>query len=217
MRRRCARHLLRPAHPIVLGLTGSIGMGKSTAAEALRRLHVPVLSSDDVVHGLLNKGGSAVAAVAAAFPKAFIDGAIDRPTVAKEVFGKPDKLANLESILHPMVLKESARYIARQRYARHPLVALDIPLLYETGGEARCHAVAVVTAPGFVQRARVLRRPGQTPARFAAILARQMADGEKRHRADFVVPTGLSRRDSLRRLRRIVVLLKTRSITSGRS
>jgi dephospho-CoA kinase len=193
---------------IIVGLTGSIGMGKSTAAEALHRLGIPVLSSDAVVHRLLAAGGRGVAPVAAAFPKARAGNAIDRKRLAAEVFGKPAALLKLEKILHPLVWAESDRFVARARAQRRPLVALDVPLLYETHGEARTHAVAVVTAPAFVQRARVLGRPGQSAERLAAIRARQMPDGEKKRRADFIVPTGLSRRDSLRRLRRIAVLLK---------
>jgi dephospho-CoA kinase len=214
VRRRRFHRIVRPDRPIVLGLTGSIGMGKTTAANALKRLGIPVLSSDHLVHRLLAHGGRAVAPVATAFPDTYKAGAINRPAMAQEVFGKPDKLSKLESILHPLVLAESARYVARQRSQRHRLVVLDIPLLYETGGENRTHAVIVVTAPPFVQRARVLARRGQSPERLAAILARQMPDAEKKRRADFVVPTGLSHRDSLRRLRRIVVLLKSGSMKS---
>ena len=208
MRRRRPIHRLRPSRPFILGLTGSIGMGKSTAAEALHRLGIPVLSSDAVVHRLLAAGGRGVAPVAAAFPKARIGNAIDRKLLAAEVFGKPAALLKLESILHPLVWAESDRFVARARAQRRPLVVLDVPLLYETHGEARTHAVAVVTAPAFVQRARVLGRPGQSAERLAAIRKRQMPDGDKKRRADFVVPTGLARRDSLRRLRRIAVLLK---------
>jgi dephospho-CoA kinase len=189
-------------------LTGSIGMGKSTAAEALHRLGIPVLSSDAVVHRLLAAGGRAVAPVAAAFPNARAGNAIDRKRLGVEVFGKPAALSKLEAILHPLVWDESDRFVARARAQRRSLVVLDVPLLYETHGELRAHAVAVVIAPAFVQCARVLRRPGQSPERLAAIRARQMSDGEKKRRADFIVPTGLSRRDSLRRLWRIAVLLK---------
>ena len=205
--RRSTAHRLRPLRPIVLGLTGSIGMGKSTAAAAFLRLGVPVLSSDKIVHRLLAKGGRGVTPVAAVFPNTRTNGAISRDVLAKEVFGKPEALAKLESILHPLVWQETDRFLARMRRARRRLVVLDVPLLYETHGETRTHAVAVVTAPDFIQRARVLKRSGQTPARLAAILARQMPDREKRRCADFVVPTGLSRRDSLRRLQRIVMVL----------
>ncbi len=149
-----------------------------------------------------------MAPVAAAFPKARVGNAIDRKILGSEVFGKPAALLKLETILHPLVWAESDRFVARARRQRRPLIVLDVPLLYETHGEARTHAVAVVTAPAFVQRARVLGRPGQSAERLAAIRARQMSDGDKKRRADFIVPTGLSRRDSLRRLRQIAVLLK---------
>lgn len=208
MSRRRLKRRLRPSRPLVLGLTGSIGMGKSTAASALQRLGIPVLSSDAVVHRLLAGGGRGVTPVAAAFPKTFVGNAIDRGRLAAEVFGKPAALLKLEAILHPLVWEESDRFVARARAQRRPMVVLDVPLLYETHGEARTHAVAVVMAPAFVQRTRVLSRPGQSSERLAAIRARQMPDGDKKRRADFVVPTGLSRRDSLRRLRRIAVLLK---------
>ena len=135
--------------------------------------------------------------------------------LAKEVFSRPEALARLEAILHPLVWQEEDRFLARMRRAGRPLVVLDVPLLYETRGEQRTHAVVVVTAPDFVQRARVLRRPGQTPGRLAAILARQMTDREKRRRADYVVPTGLTRRDSLRRLRRIVMVLSSSTKAHG--
>lgn len=207
-RTRRARQRRRPASPFVLALTGSIGMGKSTAADAFRRLGVPVFSSDDAVHRLLGVGGRGVTPVALAFPSARDGGAINRVKLAAEVFGSPEKLARLERIVHPLVWAETDRFAAAARRARRPLIVLDVPLLYETKGETRADAVAVVTAPRFVQRARVLRRPGQNPQRLTAILARQMPDSEKRRRADFVIPTGSSKRESLRRLARIVMLLR---------
>lgn len=208
-KRRFARRL-RPPRPVVLGLTGSVGMGKSTAAKALRRLGVPVFSSDAAVHRLLGPGGGAVNAVAAAFPNARKGNAISRPLLAKEVFGNPQALARLEAILHPLERRIAERFVTRARSARKPIVALDIPLLYEARRENTVHAIVAVTAPKFVQEARVLRRPGHTRARLEAILARQLADREKRRRADFVVPTGLDKRASLRRLVRIVRMLVTR-------
>jgi dephospho-CoA kinase len=185
-------------------------MGKSTAAAALRRLGIPVFSSDAAVHRLLGPGGRAVGEVAAAFPAAVIGSAISRRQLAKEVFGNAGTLARLEEILHPLERMEAERFVAAARRARRPIVALDIPLLYEAGRENRVHAVVAVTAPRFVQEARVLRRPGFTRARLAAILARQLADREKRARADFVVPTGLDKRSSLRRLTQIVRMIEHR-------
>ncbi|GIK97980.1 MAG: dephospho-CoA kinase [Alphaproteobacteria bacterium] len=192
----------------ILGLTGSIGMGKTTAASVLRRLKVPVHDADAAVHRLSGKGGAAVAAIEAAFPGVVKNGAVDRLELGRRVFGDPAALAKLEAILHPLVRRGTRRFLARARAARRPLVVLDVPLLFETGGEARCDAVLVVSAPRFVQRARVLARPGMTEERLAGIEARQMPDGEKRRRADYVVPTGLDRRTALRAIRRALKLAR---------
>lgn len=192
----------------VLGLTGSIGMGKSTAAAALRREGVPVHDADAAVHRLLGRGGAAVAAVEAAFPGVTGDGAVDRQALGRRVFGDPAALARLEAILHPLVQRATRRFLARARRARRPLAVLDIPLLFETGGDRRCDAVIVVSAPRFVQRARVLKRRGMTPDRLAGIEGRQMPDAQKRRRADVVVPTGLDRRTALRALRQVLKLAR---------
>jgi dephospho-CoA kinase len=189
---------------VVLGLTGSIGMGKSTAATMLRRLGVPVHDADATVHRLLGRSGRAVAAVAAAFPGTAGPAGIDRAALGRRVFGDAAALRRLERILHPLVRADTARFLRRMRARREPLVVLDIPLLFETAGEGRCDGIIVVTAPAFLQRARVLGRPGMSEARFAAILAKQMPDREKRRRADFIVLTGLGRRETLRRLAEIV-------------
>lgn len=197
---------------IVLGLTGSIGMGKSTAASLLRRLGVPVHDADAAVHRLLGPRGAAVAAVAAAFPGTESARGIDRAALGRRVFGNAASLRRLEAILHPLVRADTDRFLRRMGARRVPLVVLDIPLLFESGGRRRCDAVMVVSAPAFLQRARVLARPGMSEARLAAILATQMPDGEKRRRADFIVPTGLGRRVTLRRLADIVkVLTKNRA------
>lgn len=193
---------------VILGLTGSIGMGKSTAAAMLRRLGVPVHDADATVHRLLGRGGKAVAAVAEAFPAVLEDGAIDRARLGAAVFEDRAALRRLEAILHPLVRDDSRAFVKRQARRRVPLVCLDIPLLFETGGEHRCDAVLVVTAPALVQASRVLRRPGMTRARFEAIRAAQVADREKRRRADFVVTSGLGKRETLRRLAAIVRLLR---------
>jgi len=195
---------------IVLGLTGSIGMGKSTAARMLRRLGCPVHDADKAVHRLYAKGGAAVPGIAAAFPGTVIDGAVDRAALAARVVGDATALARLEAIVHPLVRKASDDFLRFHARRGAALVVMDIPLLFETGGHARVDYVLVVTAPPSVQRARVLARPGMTEAKFAAILARQMSDQEKRHRADFVVPTGLGRRYSLQCLTRIVRMLTGR-------
>jgi dephospho-CoA kinase len=192
----------------VLCLTGSIGMGKSTAGQLLRRLGVPVHDADETVHRLLGKGGAAVAAVAAAFPGVAAAGAIDRRKLGARVFADPVALRRLEAILHPAVGEAARRFLRQQARARRPLAVLDIPLLFETGGGRRCAAVVVVTAPRFVQRARVLARPGMTPARLRAVEARQMPDAQKRRRADFLVHTGSSKRETLRQLAHIVRVLR---------
>jgi dephospho-CoA kinase len=191
---------------IVLGLTGSIGMGKSAASAMLRRMGVAVFDADEVVHALLGPAGRAVGKVEAAFPGTRgEDGGIDRKGLGQRVFGDPQALARLEGILHPLVAAAEKRFLARARARREPLAVLDIPLLFETRGRRhRCDYVIVASAPKIVQRQRVLRRPGMTPPRFEAILQQQMPDAEKRRRADFVVQTGLDRGYSLRRLSAIV-------------
>ena len=198
---------------IVLGLTGSIGMGKSTAAAMLRRLGVPLFDADLVVHRLLAPSGAAVSAVSAAFPGVETEaGGIDRVLLGQRVFADPAALRRLEAILHPMVAAEEIRFLARSRARRVRLVVLDIPLLFETGAERRCDYVLVVSAPALVQRQRVMRRPGMTEIRLAAILRKQVPDHRKRQRADFVVPTGAGRGVTLRRLKAIVRLLRKRGI-----
>ena len=194
---------------IVLGLTGSVGMGKSTAASMFRQLGVPVHDSDAAVHRLLAPGGAAVPAVAAAFPGVTDkQGGIDRGTLGARVFGDGRALKRLERILHPLVRRSQARFLKQARARRVPLVVLDIPLLFETGGEKRCDAVVVVSAPPWVQRARVMARPNMTEGRFRAILAKQMPDREKRRRADYIVPSGVGRAVTYRRLMRLVRTLR---------
>ena len=196
---------------IILGLTGSIGMGKSTAARMLRRFGVPVHDADRVVHGLLAKGGAAVAAVETAFgPEVIRDGAVDRPRLGARVFGDRAALGRLEAILHPLVRRAERRFLALAAARRAKLVVLDIPLLFETGGQRRMDATVVVTAPAFIQRLRVLARPGMSAEKLDAILRRQTPDAEKRRRADFLVQTGLGKGPALRRLKRIVTIARAR-------
>ena len=192
----------------ILGLTGSIGMGKSTAAAMLRRLGVPVHDADATVHRLLGRGGAAVAAVDGAFPGVVRDGAVDRQELGRRVFGQPAELRRLEAILHPLVRRAETEFLKRHRRRGTRLVVLDIPLLFETGGERRCDAVAVVSCPAFLQAQRVLRRPGMNPGKLAAIRAQQMPDREKRRRADFVLPSGAGKAPVLRGLKRIVTVLR---------
>jgi dephospho-CoA kinase len=196
---------------IITGLTGSIGMGKSAAATILRRLRVPVHDADATVHALLGPGGDAVPAVLAAFPgTGSLETGIDRPKLGRRVFGNPAALRRLERILHPKVAAHERLFLAASARRRAPLVILDVPLLYETGGERRCDAVLVVSAPGFLQRQRVLARPGMTAKRFSDILAKQMPDREKRRHTPYVVETGLDKRDSLKMLLAFVRLIRSR-------
>jgi dephospho-CoA kinase len=170
----------------VLGLTGSIGMGKSATADLFRRLGVPVHDADATVHRLYR--GRAAPLIEKAFPGTVIDGAVDRARLGAAVLDKPERMKQLEAIVHPLVREEEESFLKRVA-ALSPVAVLDIPLLFETGGEARCDAVLVVTAPAAVQRDRVLARPGMTEAKFHAILARQMRDEDKRARAHFLVDT----------------------------
>lgn len=196
---------------IVLGLTGSVGMGKTLAAQVLRRLGAAVFDADAEVHRLLGPNGAAVAAVAQAFPEAALEttknGAIDRGALGARVFGDDDATDRLEAILHPLVAAATSAFLMAASARREKLAVLDVPLLFETGGADRCDAVAVVIAPAFLQAQRVLPRRGMTVKRLAAIRARQMPDGEKLRRADFIIHTGLDRRSSLRQLHRMVSIL----------
>ena len=177
-----------PTRPFVLGLTGSIGMGKSATAAMFAARGVPVHDADAAVHRLYGPGGAAASAIGAAFPGTLApDGSVDRGALRDAVLDRPERLAALERLVHPLVGQVAQEFLAR--HAEAALVLLDIPLLYETGGERRCDAVLVVTAPPEVQRARVLARPGMTDAALAAIRAKQMPDAEKRARADFVIDT----------------------------
>ena len=194
---------------LIIGLTGSIGMGKTTASRDFRRLGVPVHDADAAVHELMDRGGAAVAAVAAAFPGVEAEGAIDRARLGAAVFGAPAELKRLEAILHPMVGRHKREFLKRASRQRSSLVVLDVPLLFETGGDAACDAVVTVSAPDFVQATRVLARPGMTRERLDQILAKQTPDAEKRRRSDFVVPTGLGRLESLRTIRKILTEVST--------
>jgi len=174
---------------IVLGLTGSIGMGKSTTARMFADEGVPVHDSDEAVHRLYS--GEAAPLIEARFPGTVAAGVVDREKLAAAVLGKPQALRDLEKIVHPLVRADADAFLARHRTAGAPIAVLDIPLLFETGGENRVDRIVVVTAPAGVQRERVLARPGMTEEKFRAILARQVPDAEKRARADFVIDTGL--------------------------
>jgi dephospho-CoA kinase len=185
-------------------------MGQTAAASAFRRLGVPVYDADRSVHRLMKRDGAAVAPVERAFPGVVRDGAVDRTELGRRVFGDPAALKRLETIIHPMVREEERRFLRKHRARHAPVAVLDIPLLFETGGEKRCDAVIVVSAPQFLQDQRVLKRRGMTRQRLAEVKAQQMPDGEKRKRADFVVQTGLGRRASMVALRRVLRQVKRR-------
>lgn len=172
---------------IKLALTGSIGMGKSTVAAMFAARGIPVFDADAAVRRLQGPGGALVERISERFPGTVRDGAVDRGALAAAVLGKPDELAALEVIVHPAVQAERVRFIAE--HAREPALLFDIPLLFETGGEAAFDKVVVVSAPADLQRKRVLARPGMSPQRLDAILARQLPDAEKRRRADHIIDT----------------------------
>ncbi len=177
------------SRPKILGLTGSIGMGKSTVAAMLRELGVPVFDADAAVHVLQGPGGALLPAIEAAFPGTTGATGVDRPKLGAAVFGNRDELARLEAIVHPAVAEMRKAFLADN--ADRPLVVFDIPLLFEKGGNHGLDAVAVVSAPAEAQRTRVLARPGMTVEKFEQILALQVPDAEKRARADFVIDTGI--------------------------
>jgi dephospho-CoA kinase len=171
--------------PFVLGLTGSLGMGKTTAARFFAEAGVPVHDSDAVVHALYE--GKAVPAIERAFPGSTLGGKVDRARLAAMVLSDPAALARLEAIVHPLVSESTDEFLADAKAKGAPVVVLDVPLLFEVGTYKRCDAIVVVSAPADVQRQRVLERPGMTEEKFNAILAKQLPDAEKRRRADFIV------------------------------
>ena len=173
---------------VVLGLTGSIGMGKSTTAMMFREAGAPVYDADAAVHRLY--GGAAAPLIEQAFPGVVHNGVVDRSLLGPHVIGKPEAMQRLEAIVHPLVREEERAFLAKAMQARAALAVLDIPLLLETGGEARVDAVVVVSASAAIQRERVMARPGMTEERFLALLTKQMPDQEKRRKAHFIVDTG---------------------------
>jgi len=174
---------------MLVGLTGSIGMGKTETAKMFAALGVPVYDADAAVHALYAKGGDAVGPIGVAFPEAIKDGAVDRAALSNAVLGNSKAFKKLESIIHPLVARVQLEWLDQQKKAGADLVVLDIPLLFETGGEARVDKVVVVSAPAHVQRTRVLARGGMTEEKLDAILAKQVPDAEKRDKADYIVDT----------------------------
>ncbi len=193
---------------IIVGLTGSIGMGKSTVAAMFAEQGAPGFDSDAAVHALYAPGGAAVAPVEAAFPGVTKGGAIDRVALSKQVVGNDVAIKRLEEIVHPLVRQAQMQFLQDQRDAGTAVVILDIPLLFEGGGAHLVDKTVVVSAPPDVQRARVLGRPGMTAEKFEAILARQMPDAEKRARADFVIDTSGSFDDTRAQVRAVLDALR---------
>lgn len=175
---------------IILGLTGSIGMGKTTTAGFFKDAGAMVWNADEAVHRLYDKGGAAVDMIAEVFPTVVVDGAVDRPRLAAVLGQDPEAFGTLEMIVHPLVGMDRANALAQARDSGVKLAVLDIPLLFETNGDRFVDAVVVVSAPADIQAQRVLKRPGMTRARLDAILSRQMTDAEKRQKADFIIETG---------------------------
>lgn len=190
---------------ITLGLTGSIGMGKSTVAKMFADDGVPVFDADAAVHLLQGPEGALVDEIEAQFPGTTGPEGVNRGALAERVLGEPEELRRLEALVHPAVARERAAFLAANAAA--PLVVLDIPLLFEAGGSGQVDKIVVVSAPAKVQRERVLARPGMTAEKFERILARQLPDSEKRARADFVIPTGGSHEETRRAVRRILACL----------
>ena len=176
---------------VIVGLTGSIGMGKSTAAKMLREMGVPVYDADAAVHALQAPGGAALPGIEAAFPGVVKKGVLDRQALGARVFGNKEALRRLEAIVHPLVRQRQIAFLQRAAQRGEKLVVLDIPLLFEGLGERRVDATLVVSAPAFLQRRRVMARPGMTAERLDGILRQQVPDVVKRRKADIVIPTGL--------------------------
>jgi dephospho-CoA kinase len=194
---------------ITLGLTGSIGMGKSTVAAMFEAEGVPVFDADAAVHALQGPGGALVTAIETEFPGTTTESGVDRALLRERVLGDDAALARLEALVHPAVALEREKFLAANAAA--PLVVLDVPLLFEAGGWRNVDKIAVVSAPSEIQRARVLARPGMTAGRFEAILARQMPDAEKRARADFVVATGGPLAETRAQVKRLIACLAPRT------
>jgi dephospho-CoA kinase len=193
---------------IVIGLTGSIGMGKSTTAAMFREAGVPVYDADAAVHDLYDEGGAAVGPVGQAFPGVIKDGRVDREALRERVLGDPEALNRLNAIVHPLVGADRVGFFAKAQADAVDMVVLDVPLLFETGGHVNIDAIVVASAPPEMQRERVLARPGMTPARLDAILERQMADAEKRARAHFVVDTSKGLEPARAQVAEIIAILR---------
>ncbi len=196
--------------PFLIGLTGSIGMGKSETAKMFAKLGIPVYDSDAAVHRLYEPGGAAVANIARAFPGTVRGGRVDRTALSKTLSGDDAAFKRLEAIVHPLVAEENRKFLAQAMADGAEMVVQDIPLLFETGGHARMDAVVVVSAPAHIQRQRVLERPGMTEEKLDQILSRQMPDAEKRAKAHFVVDTSKGLDHAFAQVKAIVEALKAK-------
>jgi dephospho-CoA kinase len=199
--------------PVHIGLTGSIGMGKSETAKMFAELGVPVYDADAAVHRLYAKGGAAVAPIGAAFPGTVRDGAVDRTELSKHVTGNPEATAKLQTVVYPLMADERRKFLEDAEAAGAEIVVFDIPLLFETRGEGAMDAVVVVSAPAHIQRERVLARPGMTAEKFEYLLSRQTPDAEKRAKAHFVVVTDQGLEHAFEQVKMIVATLKERRRT----
>jgi dephospho-CoA kinase len=199
------------ANPFMVGLTGSIGMGKSETLKLFARLGLPVYDADAAVHALYDQGGAAVTPIAKAFPGAVTGGRVDRARLAAIVAADESAFKTLEAIVHPLVRQMEREFLAAAAKRGNDVVVLDIPLLFETGGRRRMDAVVVVSAPKEVQRQRVLSRSGMTPEKFEAIHARQVPDAEKRVQADFVIETGKGLEHAYEQVKRVAAELRRRA------
>lgn len=196
---------------LLIGLTGSIGMGKSETAKMFKRLGLPVYDADAAVHKLYAKGGAAVAPIEEAFPGVVKEGAIDREELARRVLGKREELRRLEKIIHPLVGLSQLEFLVKAEEGGAKMVVLDIPLIFETGGEERVDVVVVVSAPAEMQRERVLARPGMSAEKFEAILAKQVPDSQKRERSDFIVDSSKGLDHAFKDVEHIVAALEGRT------
>ena len=188
----------------IIGLTGSIGMGKSTVGKMFEAEGIPVYNVDAEIHKLYQKGGEAVEPIGAVFPEAIVDGRVDRPTLSKLVVGDDAAIKKLERIVHPMVGAHRARFLEKMAADGHDMVILDVPLIFETGGEANFDKIVVVSAPGHLQRERVLAREDMHAEKFEAILSRQLPDAQKRDRAHHVIDTGCPEAETLQQVKDLI-------------
>jgi dephospho-CoA kinase len=205
-----------PKRPFAIGLTGSIGMGKSETLKLFARLGFPIYDADTVVHQLYDKGGAAVEPIAKIFPEAVREGRVDRARLSARVARDEDAFQRLETIVHPLVRKAETAFLAHAAKASHAIVVLDIPLLFETGAQNRVDAVVVVSAPSDIQRKRVLARAGMTLEKLEAIHARQVTDAEKRAQADFVIETDKGLEHAFAQVERVAASLRERFLPKAK-